>query len=772
VRSVRNGSRIARTRRAAARAAALALSLALPASARSGVIPLPNEVILEPGSFRVDATTTVRVPRGDRDADNAARYLMELWTRTNGLTLPVSTSVAGRGTPPADTIVFQHQAGFGPEAYALKITSQRITVSASSAAGLFYGAVTLWQLLPPGGSTGQIPAQTIRDAPAYAWRGLMLDSARHFQSPAFIRSMIDWMAWHKLNVLHWHLTDDQGWRLEIRKYPRLTSVGAWRIDPDGSRYGGFYTQNEVRDIVRFAATRHVQIVPEIDMPGHATAAIAAYPSLGVSVDGVPAVSASWGVLPHLFNLEPPTFGFLEDVLAEVIELFPGPTVHIGGDEAVKGEWNASPAVQARARRLGIGDAEALQTYFMQRIGRYLAVHGRRIIGWDEILQPGLGKGAIVMSWHGVSGAHAAAVAGHDAILAPWPTLYFDNRQSALPTEPPGRLKVVSLEDVYRFEPRDATLSDIQRRHVLGIQANLWTEHMQTEKRVEWMVLPRAAALAEVGWSAAARRRWPDFLERLVPLFARYRAFGLNYADSVFAPAARISSNAAGYTVTLSNQAQGDAPTPGDIRFTLDGLEPSAQSTRYEAPLTVPAGTEVRAAAFVGAEQASRTWARRLDAQTARRRDSHDLELCGDAIGLLLEPAGSDAAVGARAANPPLAVDIMNPCWIDRGVDLSTGPSITAAVARLPFNYEIGADTAKIRVGDAGTAEGELEIHVDGCDTPARALLPLAPAATAPGVTTLPEQRLPRLPGRHDLCLRFARPRLDPQWAIDWIEVGE
>lgn len=759
-----------RTRRAAARAAALALSLALPASGRSGVIPLPNEVVLEPGSFRVDATTTVRVPRGDRDADNAARYLVELWTRTNGLTLPVSTSAAGIGTPPADTIVFRHEPGFGPEAYGLKIAPQRITVSASSAAGLFYGAVTLWQLLPPG-SAGQIPAQTIRDAPAYAWRGLMLDSARHFQSPAFIRSMIDWMAWHKLNVLHWHLTDDQGWRLEIRKYPRLTSVGASRVDPDGTRYGGFYTQNEVRDIVRFAATRHVQIVPEIDMPGHATAAIAAYPFLGAAVDGVPAVSASWGVLPHLFNLEPPTFGFLEDVLAEVIEIFPSPTVHIGGDEAVKDEWNASPAVQARARQLGIRDAEALQTYFMQRMGRYLAVHGRRIIGWDEILRPGLEKGAIVMSWHGVSGAHAAAVAGNDAILAPWPTLYFDNRQSALPTEPPGRLKVVSLEDVYRFEPRDATLSDIQRRHVLGIQANLWTEHMQTEERVDWMALPRAAAVAEVGWSAPQRRRWPDFLERLVPMFARYRALGLNYADSVFAPAAQISPNGGSYTLTLSNQARGDGAALGDIRFTLDGSEPSALSTRYDAPLTVPAGTEVRAAAFLGTEQASRTWARRLDAQTALRRDSHDLESCSDGIGLLLEPAGRGAA-GARAANPPLAVDIMNPCWIDRGVDLSDGPRILAAVVPLPFNYELGTDTAKIRVGDARTAEGELEIHVDGCDTPALALMPLAPAASGRGVATLPAQRLPRLPGRHDLCLRFARPRLDPLWAIDWLEVGE
>jgi hexosaminidase len=762
---VRYGTKIVRGRRAAAQAAALFLSLALALAAQGGVIPLPADTVSGVGSFNVSPSTVVRVPPGDPDADAAARYLVELWARTNGLSLPVAIAAADSGASDADTITFRRRTGFGPEAYELEVEPHRITVSADTAAGLFYGAVTLWQLLPSGGAAGAIPSQTIRDAPVYAWRGLMLDSARHFQSPAFVRAMIDWMAWHKLNVLHWHLTDDQGWRLEIRKHPRLTAVGAWRVEPDGARYGGFYTQNEVRDIVRFAAARHVQIVPEIEMPGHATAAIAAYPSLGVNgpSSGPLRVSADWGVHTHLFNLEPQTFGFLEDVLAEVIELFPSPVVHVGGDEAVQDEWNTSPQVRARAGQLGVHGLE-LQPYFTQRIGRYLAAHGRRIVGWDEILQPGLKKDAIVMSWHGVSGAHGAAVAGNDAILAPWPTLYFDNRQSTLPTEPPGRLNVVSLEDVYRFEPRDATLSDIQRHHVLGIEASLWTEHMQTEERVQWMALPRAAALAEVAWSSAERRHWPDFLARLVPMFARYRAFRLNYADSVFAPQAQVSLSAGGFALALSNQAESSAAALGDIRYTLNGHEPSANSARFEAPLTLPVGTEVRAAAFVGAEQVSRTQVERLDARASLRRDSHHLELCSNDIGLLL-PAGA-------AANPPLAVDIMNPCWIDRGVDLSAGPRIIAAVAALPFNYQLGADAAKIRVGDANTAEGELEIHVDGCDTPVRSRLPLAPAADAKEVTTLPAQHLPRLPGRHDLCLRFARPRLDPLWALDWVEIGE
>jgi hexosaminidase len=792
---VRHGLSLLRRRRAAVRIAALVFSLTLPWAVRAGVIPVPADVRPGVGSFTIDSSTVVRVPPGDRDAGNAAHYLVELWARTNGLTLPIISGAAGRGAgrgttsadfPSAPLISFRRRSGLGPEAYELEVLPQRITVSATSAAGLFYGAITLWQLLPIGGDGSRIPAQIIHDAPAYKWRGLMLDSARHFQSPGFIRSMIDWMAWHKLNMLHWHLTDDQGWRLEIQKYPRLTSVGAWRVEPGGARYGGFYTQAEVRDIVRFAATRHVQIVPEIDMPGHATAAIAAYPSLGVAGLAPPgsassamgsasaplAVSANWGVLTHLFNLEPQTFGFLENVLAEVLDLFPSPLIHIGGDEAVKDEWNAAPMIQARAMQLGIHDPNALQAYFTQRIGRYLAARGRRIVGWDEILRPGLRKDAIVMSWHGVSGAHTAALAGNDAILAPDPALYFDHRQSTLPTEPPGRLDVVSLEDVYRFEPRDATLSDSQQHHVLGVQANLWTEHIQSEERVQWMALPRAAALAEVGWSAAERRRWPDFLERLVPLFARYRAFGLDYSDSAFAPAARISRTAGQFSVALSNQAQQGAAAIADIHYTLDGGEPTAQSPRYDAPLTVAPGTEVRAAAFVGSAQASRTWVKRFESQTALRRDSHDLEQCSDGIGLLLEPVASGAHSAGAATSPPLAIDIMNPCWMDRGVDLSEGPRIVAAVAPLPFNYEIGTDAAKIRIGDARTAEGELEIHVDGCDTPARGLLPLAPAADSKGVTVLAAQRLPRLAGRHDLCLRFSRPRLDPMWALDWVEIGE
>ena len=677
--------------------AALVLCSITASAQQAGVIPLPAQITPGNGAFELSAATVIQAPQANRDAAEAARYLSELWKRTNGLILPI---VSRSALTSADSLIrFEQTPGYGPEAYRVDVAPHRITVSASTAAGLLYGAVTLWQLLPVGPKSGQIAAQTIVDEPRYAWRGLMLDSSRHFQSPAFVHSMIDWMAWHKLNILHWHLTDDQGWRIEIRKYPRLTSVGAWRIPavvpgtPAPGRYGGFYSQDEVRNIVRFAATRNVQIIPEIDMPGHAQAAIAAYPALG-SLDAKPTlpVSNRWGVHTHLFNLEPATFEFLENVLGEILQLFPSRFIHIGGDEAVKDEWNASAQVQARARKLGIHDAAALQVYFTQRLSRYLAVHGRRTVGWDEILQPGVSTGAVIMAWHGASGAHAAALKGHDTVLAPDPALYFDHRQSRLPNEPPGRLDVISLEDVYRFEPQDPKLTDEQQRHILGLQADIWTEHIPTEQRVQWMALPRAAALAEVGWSAQ-KRNWPDFLKRLSSMSARYRAFDLHYADSAF---------------------------------------------------IVP-----------GADQ-----------RMAARRTSHELDLCSDGVGLLLETRH------ARSADEtPLAVDIMNPCWIYRDVDLTQGPQFTAAVSALPFNYELGQDAAKIRVGDNTTPTGELEVRVDDCAGAILKVLPLPPASSADGLAELPAQKLPPLAGRHDVCLRFARPSLDPLWALDWVEIG-
>jgi hexosaminidase len=686
------------------------------------LIPLPAEIAPGQGTLTVSSGTVVRVPAGDAEAAEAARYFVDKVARTRGLRLAIIASATsggdvGAGASLARTradssagasaaaranstpaITFQREPGLPAEGYRLDVAPAGAVIRATSGAGLFYGAVTLWQLLPVGSGPAQIAAQTINDAPAYAWRGLMLDSARHFQSPGFVKSMLDWMAWHKLNTFHWHLTDDQGWRIEIRKYPRLTSVGGCRVPATATRvtpprYCGFYTQAQIRDIVAYAAARHIQIIPEIEMPGHAQAAIAAYPELGSLGGEPPPVSAKWGVHAYLFNIEPQTLGFLEDVLTEVMELFPGPYVHIGGDEAVKDQWKASPSVQARARALGISDPEALQTWFTQEIGRFLVKHGKRPVGWDEILQPGLSSDAVVMSWRGETGAHAAAVAGNDTVLSPWPTLYFDNRQSARPSEPPGRMRVISLEDVYRFEPRDPTLTEAQRKHVLGLQANIWTEHIRTEERVELMTLPRAAAVAEVGWTAPARKDWSGFLRRLAPMAERYRALGISYDDSA--------------------------------------LVANVQATK--AP--------------------------------GARRNSRELQLCSDGVSLLLEPNAFGS--GPR---PLFALDIMNPCWIYKDADLSRGARLTTAVGQLPFNFEIGADAQKIRVGDARSPEGDLEVRIDGCDGPPVLTQPLPPMPADKLVNQLRAVNLPARPGRHDVCLRFARPRLDPMWALDWVEI--
>jgi len=742
-------------------AALLVLSsmLALPAGATSTpalcpVIPLPNQVMAAEGAFAIRAATVVRINPGDSAASAAAHYLIDQLARSGGLKLALRS-----GATPDGAITFETRPGLAAEAYRLQISPRRALITASTAAGLFYGAVTLWQLASAGSGAVDIPAQDIHDAPLYAWRGLMLDSSRHFQSPMFVRGMIDWMAWHKLNVLHWHLTDDQGWRLQIRRYPRLTDIGAWRTEAGTStRYGGFYTQDDVRAIVAYARTRHVLIVPEIDMPGHAQAAIAAYPMYGAHVGPAPPVSSNWGVHEYLFNLEPATFRFLDDVLDEVIALFPSPYIHIGGDEAVKSQWKASAAVQARARALGISDPSRLQAYFTQRIARHLARRGRRMVGWDEVLEPGLREDAVVMSWRGTRGAHTAAIAGNDTVLTPWPTLYFDNQQSALGIEPPGRMQVVSLKDVYSFEPRDRTLTPAERRHVLGVQANLWSEHIRTEARMQWMALPRAAAVAELGWTRPQARHWEQFLQRLAPELARYRVFGFQAADSVFAVDAQVSAQSPTLTMTLSNQGGF-----GDIRFTTDGSDPSVHSPLYQSPLQLTPGGELRAATFVAGQPASTVLRRRLDAASLAHRTSRELDLCTQGVALLLESAALAPGEGAI-----FALDIMNPCWIERGVALAHGAKLTAAVAPLPFNFEVGAEKDKIKVGDARTALGELEVRLDGCEGAPVASIPLPSGA---GERVLPPVDLPARAGRHDLCLRFARPAVDPIWALDWVEIA-
>jgi len=386
----------------------------------------------------------------------------------------------------------------GNEGYELQVTPTRITVRAPEPAGLFYGSQTLDQLL----ASRPIPALRMVDRPRFRWRGLMLDEARHFFGKKFVKRVIDLLALHKLNIFHWHLCDDQGWRLEIKKYPRLTEVGAWRA-AEGQPYGGFYTQADIHDVVTYARSRFVTVVPEIEMPGHATAALASYPELSCA-GGPFDVATRWGIFEDVFCAgNDATFAFLEDVLGEVLELFPSKFIHIGGDECPKTRWKTCSKCQKRIRDERLNDERELQSYFIRRIGRFLNVHGRQLIGWDEILEGGLAPHAAVMSWRGMTGAVAAARAGHDVVVSPTSHCYLDYSYEKL-----------DLETAYSLDPIPAELTDEQHNHILGAQGNMWTELTPTVVDVERQIWPRLCALAEVAWSPPGQRDFAGFSARL------------------------------------------------------------------------------------------------------------------------------------------------------------------------------------------------------------------------------------------------------------------
>lgn len=728
------------------------------------VIPAPASVEAVPGGFLYTPDTRIVAANDDSGTREVAAWLTERLHES----LP---DTAVRGEPKArGSIVLSLEASpeqQGPEAYTLSVGTDGIAVRANQPAGLFYGAVTAWQLVTAGRREDggmRVPAVRIVDFPRFRWRGLMLDPARHFIPPDAVRRMIDWMALHKLNVLHWHLTDDQGWRLEIEQYPRLTGVGAWRTpahaSPDASpdrRYGGYYTQDQVREIVDYAARRHVTIVPEIEMPGHAQAAIAAYPVLGTG--DAPRVSPDWGIHNYLFNVEEDTFEVLENVLDEVLALFPGEYIHVGGDEAVKKRWKRSERVQARMRELGVADETGLQSWFIRRIEAYLNRHGRRLIGWDEILEGGLAPNATVMSWRGVDGALEAAGQGHDTVLTPAPTLYFDHRQSALPGEPPGRGPVITLADVYAFDPLPDGLEAGERRHVLGVQANLWSEHIRTPERLAYMAFPRAAAVAEIAWSPAESGSWAGFLERLAVQFDRYRSLGMPFATSAFdvRVEAAYVDDSDDAVIELSNQAGF-----GTIRYSTDGSEVTPQSDRYDAPLTLRSSATLATAVFHDGIELSRTRHGGVDLLAARRY-SQQLELCSAGIVLQLE---DDApAEGKRSV---FLVDIMNPCWVWPDADLSRVQRIDVAVGQLPFNFQIGDLREQIELRRPEAEGGELEVRAGGCGGDVVAKLPLHEAAGNEAVTTLSAGLEGTPDSRADLCFRFHTTTLEPMWAIEHV----
>jgi hexosaminidase len=499
------------------------------------LLPSPASLTVRSGGFSLDKGAVVVIAPGDDGARNAAARLTGLLA-ASGIALTVSTQASD--TP---TIRFVRGSGIPAEGYRIETGGAGAVVTASDDAGLFYGAVTLWQLATQTDTPGHIAGISIMDEPRFKWRGILLDSARHYQSPAYIRRMIDWLAVNKLNTLHWHLVDDQSWRLEIKAYPKLTRVAAFRrpaTAPGAPRLpvtGGFYTQAEVRALVAYAQARGVTIVPEIEMPGHATSAILAYPELGTGTPLPASSMGHWGVFPSIYRPSDRTFKFLKTVLTETMALFPSRYIHIGGDVPVFDRWKADPQVQAQMRRLGLKDEQALHGWFMARMASFLDAHGRRAIGWDEILDGGAPQSTTIMSWRGIDGAIKAARDGHDTVLSPSPDLYIDHMQGLGPQEPPGRGGVISLKQVYAFDPAPASLTPDQRHHIIGVQANVWSEHIRTEARNAWMTFPRASALAEVAWSRGTHDSYDGFLARLTPQLDRMRALGLTAANSAFVP---------------------------------------------------------------------------------------------------------------------------------------------------------------------------------------------------------------------------------------------
>ena len=739
------------------------------------VIPAPETVTTAAGNITLrDGLSVTFAP--DPEVERIAHHFTELVARTAALKFePAPVTTAGTAVPVIDLRLEAVEGIADEEGYTLHVSPERIVVSARSPRGLFYGTVTLWQLITAGTQANpgvRIEAVTITDRPRFKWRGLMLDVARHFMPPEFVKQMIDWMALHKLNTLHWHLTDDQGWRIEIKQYPRLTKVGAWRV-PAGAagtdaataevrRYGGFYTQDEVREIVRYAAERYVTIVPEIEMPGHAQAAIASYPQFG-SLGDSPRVSPDWGIHTYLFNVDEETFAFLESVLTEVIALFPGPYIHIGGDEAVKDQWHAAARVQRRMRELGVADETALQGYFVHRIEEFLRGKGRRTIGWDEILEGGLPPDATVMSWRGMDGGREAARQGHDVVMAPAPDLYFDHLQSDSGDEPPGRPGTESLEDVYGFEAVPADLTAQEASHIIGLQANLWTEHVRTPERVQHMVFPRLAAVAESAWSPTGRRNWQGFLARMPDQLDRYRALGIHYADSAFE--VRIANDYAPATDALQVKLSTQSGF-GTIRYTLDGSDPTPQSTTYDAPIAAKPPVEVRAASFADGRQLSASRSRAFDAFKLRARSNDELGLCQQKLPLRLE---DDAPFeGERAV---FQVDIMDPCWIYPGAVLDGVTHVDVRVGQLPFNFQLWKDASGVVTREPASESGELQVWLDSCAGELLTTLSLEPALSKPELTDL-SAPLPERSGTHDLCFTFTGKSPEPLWVIDSVSVHQ
>lgn len=599
-----------------------AMAFLLPSTAAGqtadfNIIPRPQQVnVSNDAPFTLSAKTVISLGTNSQDMKRNANMLASYIEQATGIRPAI-----GKGKSGVAIILTIDKTIANAEGYKLDADAKQIRIAGASAAGVFYGIQTLRKSLPlvnGKASKVSIPAVHIADAPRFAYRGTHLDVSRHFVTADSVRQFIDMLALHNINRFHWHLTDDQGWRIEIKKYPLLTQIGSNRAQTvighnsgkyDGKPYSGFYTQKQIRDIVKYAADRYITIVPEIDLPGHMQAALAAYPDMGCT-GGPYEVWQKWGVSDNVLCAgNDKTLTFIDNVLKEITQLFPSKYIHVGGDECPKTQWQKCPKCQARIKALnleakdGHSAEERLQSYIITHASNYLKSLGRNTIGWDEILEGGLAEGATVMSWRGESGGIAAAKQHHDVVMTPNSYLYFDYYQSLdKDNEPLAIGGYLPLETVYSYEPMPKELTADEARHIIGVQANIWTEYMPTFKQMQYMALPRMAALSEVQWSQPALKDYTSFTNRLIEFTHLYDRLGYNYAKHLYNVAIHVDSDNKWREILIHMTTAGNA----EIRYTLDGTEPTANSALYTGAIVLQKSAKIRAAAFRDGKRSSVT----------------------------------------------------------------------------------------------------------------------------------------------------------------------
>ncbi len=582
------------------------LLLSVNAQQTINIIPQPVSVQMFPGNFVLDANTAIQYGTANKELKPAADFFSAAIKKIAGISLAANTAKAKN-----IRLQIASLPAVNEEGYQLDVTTSSITIKANSKKGIIYGMQSLLQILPAIRTNAklEIPCLSITDYPRFKWRGMHLDVSRHFFGPDVVKEYIDLMASYKMNVFHWHLVDDQGWRIEIKKYPLLTQTGAWRVDHTdmvwGTRpqaqpgetpgYGGYYTQEQIKEIIQYASERNITIVPEIEMPGHVASAIASYPAL--SCKQLPQLTLTGGNYTNMSSNycagNDSVFTFLQNVLTEVMALFPSQYIHIGGDEVDKGPWKNCARCQARIKAEHLKDENELQSYFVKRIEKFIISKKKKLIGWDEILEGGLAPEAAVMSWRGEAGGIEAAKMKHEVVMTPGKPVYFDHYQAGPEGEPIAIGGMNTLKNVYDYEPIPKELKTEDEKYVLGAQANLWTEFISTTEGVEYMILPRMPALSEVLWTPKDKKNWADFNGRLQSHFKAYGQKGLHYSPGNYTVSIKPNSQNGKLSVTLSSEI-----LKGDILYTTDGSEPTLQSNKYSQPINITGSLLLKASTAV------------------------------------------------------------------------------------------------------------------------------------------------------------------------------